>query len=54
MINETADLLRFRPKIAQELERALKGYFARCDVKLPTRNPDYEPAKDQGLRTRGR
>jgi arylsulfatase A-like enzyme len=48
-LSETTDLRNFRPNLAKRLARLLDAYFAEVDLELPTRNPDYDPAKDSGL-----
>ena len=53
-IGETTDLARFRPDVAKELARKLRAYFRDVQLKLPTRNPDYDPEKDPGFPPFGR
>jgi arylsulfatase A len=48
-VRETTDLRSFRPGVAKRLAKRLDAYFAQIDLELPTRNPDYDPAKDTGL-----
>ena len=48
-LSETKDLSRFRPEIAESMFNELKGYLERVGTKLPTPNPDYDPAKDGAL-----
>lgn len=48
-ISETTDLARFRPEVRNRLHSYLKGYFKDAGVKLPTRNENYDPAKDPAL-----
>ncbi|MEL6108457.1 MAG: sulfatase [Planctomycetota bacterium] len=48
-ISETTDLSRFRPEVAKSMHEELRNYFKSVDAKLPTVNPNYDPAKDPGL-----
>lgn len=48
-IAETTDLARFRPEVKERLHGFLKEYFVKANVKLPTRNESYDPAKDPAL-----
>ena len=48
-LRETTDLSSWRPEIAKKLSQRLDAYFEEVDLELPTRNPDYDPAKDPGL-----
>ena len=48
-ISETTDLARFRPKVANKLHTQLKNYFASAEVRIPTRNENYDPQKDPAL-----
>jgi len=50
-LSETTDLARFRPQVAADLKQELLDYFKQVGTKLPIRNPDYDPAKDPGLRS---
>lgn len=52
-LGETTDLARFRPEIAREMKQELKAYLTKVGTKLPTRNVNYNPTKDAGLRRRG-
>lgn len=51
-ISETTDLSRFRPEVARSMHEELRDYFQSVDVKLPTVNKDYDPAKDPALQPR--
>ncbi len=53
-MSETTDLSRFRPTIAKAMHEELRDYFKSVDAKLPTVNPNYDPAKDPGLRANSR
>ncbi len=48
-LGETTDLSRFRPAVANALFAELKSYLASVGTKLPTHNPNYDPAQDLGL-----
>ena len=49
-LRESADLSRFRPEIAESMLAELKAYLDDVGTKIPTPNPDYDPALDGGLR----
>jgi arylsulfatase A-like enzyme len=48
-LRETTDLTRYRPEIAESMFIDLKVYLDSVGTKLPTHNPDYDPASDGGL-----
>ena len=49
-LRESTDLSRFRPEIAESMLADLQGFLSDVGTKLPTPNPDYDPASDGGLR----
>jgi len=48
-LRETTDLTRYRPQIAESMFDDLKVYLESVGTKLPSHNPDYDPALDSGL-----
>ena len=49
-LGENNDLADEMPELATELHERLNGYLASVGAKIPTRNKEYDPDRDLGLR----
>lgn len=52
-LSEANDISSKKPELTSKLEKALDDYLNTVGAKLPTKNIDYDPAKDLGLQSRG-
>jgi len=47
-IGESNDLSSSHPELTKKVHQKLEDYLALVDAKIPTKNPEYDPAKDRG------